>query len=85
MDPDIVKALLSDETLKTAEDADAAGRITARAYADEWKRLDGIFKGADHAFGEEETEEEETGEDENKAAGPVTPEDLAWLVQNLGV
>jgi uncharacterized protein with von Willebrand factor type A (vWA) domain len=116
MDPRIVQALLSDEMLKTAEDAQAAGRIAAQAFADEWRRLDGLFKGAasekededeegedDEGEASEETEAEEKAEEAKEKAeesekkgseaedddegeeGPVSPEDLAWLVENLGI
>lgn len=105
MNDAIIDALLSDGLLKTAEDAEAAGRIAARAYAAEWARLSGIFKGAQEASadeeeddeGEDEEAEEEAGEGEEEKKGQadeaeadddegeVSPEDIAWLVENLGV
>jgi len=38
-----VEELLEGKLLKTAEDAQGAGRIMARAYADEMERLAGLF------------------------------------------
>ena len=84
MDQRIIDALLSEGMLKTAEDAAAAGRITARAYAAEWSRLEGLFKGASHE-GVEMEEEVEEADEASGDGSPVSPEDLTWLVQNLGV
>lgn len=84
MDQRIIDALLSEGFLKTAEDAAAAGRITARAYAAEWSRLEGLFKGASHD-GVEMEEEVEEGEAGPEDGSSVSPEDLDWLVRELGV
>ena len=75
MDQRILEALLSDEMLKTAEDAEAAGRIASRAYVEEWRRLEGLFKGAQDMGGEEDENEDE--DEGGEAGGPVKPEDLA--------
>lgn len=84
MDQRIIDALLSEGILKTAEDAAAAGRIVARAYAAEWSRLEGLFKGASHG-GVEMEEEVEEADEASGDGSPVSPEDLDWLVRNLGV
>lgn len=53
--------LLSSEILKTAEDAEFAGRIAARAYADEMQKLSNAF-GLDHAEDVELTEDQKLAE-----------------------
>lgn len=78
-------ALLSGKFLKTAEDCEAAGRIAARAYADEWKKLAQIFGTTngepEPAF--DESEEESHGE--TAKDGDLSREDLLYLIQEMGV
>ena len=69
--------LISDGFFKSAEDAEAAGRICARAYAGEMQKLCDIF-GAGEG---EETPEEELEEAE-EATDDV--ESLMALLQEIG-
>ena len=79
-------ALLSGKFLKTAEDCEAAGRIAARAYADEWKKLAMIFGHAegDDPEGPARTEELAT-EPVESGEGEITAEELMHLVKDLGI
>jgi hypothetical protein len=86
-----LEVLLSERAFKNDEDAQAAGKIAARGYADEMQKLCQAF-GVEKAAQEElevstepESEAEEEAEEESGEGSSMSEEELAAICQALGI
>lgn len=78
-----MQKLLAPEAFKTAEDAEAAGRLIAQGYAGEFGRLCTMF-GLDKAAEEAPAEAETKPEPKKKEADPEIGAELETLLTELG-